>query len=250
MKRAQSILVLGATSAMAQDAVTRLAARGAALFLVGRDAHRLATVADDARSRGAALVHTRVLDLDDTGALAGLVADADLALGGLDAALIAHGVLGDTERCARDASLAEQILHTNLISAGAASLAVGAVFEQRRAGVLVVVTSVAGDRGRGSNFVYGAGKAGLQALLSGLRNRLFRAGVRVVDVRPGLVDSPMTAGLPMPRALVATPAQIGEVLVDALDGRTGDVVYAPAWWRLVMLGIRSLPEPLFKRLKL
>ncbi|OGQ10212.1 MAG: short-chain dehydrogenase [Deltaproteobacteria bacterium RBG_16_71_12] len=250
MKRARSILVLGATSAMAQDAIGRLAARGAALFLVGRDAAKLAAVADDARARGARTVHTRAQDLDETPALTALVADADATLGGLDAALVAHGVLGDNDKSARDAELAERILHTNLISAGAAVVALAALMEQRRAGALVVITSVAGDRGRGSNAVYGASKAGLQALLSGLRNQLFRAGVRVVDVRPGMVDSPMTAGLSMPRVLVATPAQIGGVLVDALDGRTGDIVYAPAWWRLVMLGIRAVPEPLFKRLKL
>jgi len=159
-------------------------------------------------------------------------------------------VLGDNDKSARDAELAERILHTNLISAGAAVVALAALMEQRRAGAPVVITSVAGVRRRGSNAVYGASKAGLQALLSGLRNQLFRAGVRVVDVRPGMVDSPMTAGLSMPRVLVATPAQIGGVLVDALDGRTGDIVYAPAWWRLVMLGIRAVPEPLFKRLKL
>ncbi len=250
MTRAQSVLVLGATSAMAQDAIGRLATRGAALYLVGRDAAKLATVADDARVRGAVAVHTRVQDLDQTDALPGLVADADRALGGCDAALVAHGVLGDNERSARDATLAERILHTNLVSAGAAAVALAATFEERRAGTLVVITSVAGDRGRGSNAVYGASKAGLQALLSGLRNQLFRAGVRVVDVRPGMVDSPMTAGRPMPRALVASAAQVGGVLVDALDGRTGDVVYAPAWWRLIMAGIRSVPEPLFKRLKL
>lgn len=250
MKRAQSILILGATSAMAQDAVTRLASRGAALFLVGRDAAKLATVADDARARGASAVHARQQDLDDTGALEPLIAEADRALGGLDAALLAHGVLGDNEKSAREPALAEQVLHTNLVSVGSAAVALGALFEGRQAGALVVITSVAGDRGRGSNAVYGASKAGLQALLSGLRNRLFRAGVRVVDVRPGLVDSPMTAGLPMPRALVRGPEVVGAVLVDALDGRTGDVVYAPGWWRFVMLGIRGLPEPVFKRLKL
>ncbi|MCC7112085.1 MAG: SDR family NAD(P)-dependent oxidoreductase [Deltaproteobacteria bacterium] len=250
MKRAQSILVLGATSAMAQDAVARLASRGAALFLVGRDAQKLAAVADDARARGAASVHTQQQDLDDTAALEPLIRQADHALGGLDAALVAHGMLGDNDKSARDAALAEQVLHTNFVSAGAASVSLATLFEGRRSGVLVVITSVAGDRGRGSNAVYGASKAGLQALLSGLRNRLFRAGVRVVDVRPGLVDSPMTAGLSMPRALVRGPEVVGAVLVDALDGKTGDIVYAPGWWRLVMLGIRGLPEPVFKRLKL
>jgi decaprenylphospho-beta-D-erythro-pentofuranosid-2-ulose 2-reductase len=250
MKRAQSILVLGATSAMAQEAIGRLAARGASLFLVGRDPSKLATLVEDARARGAASVASRALDLDDTDALPGLVATAAQALGSLDAALVAHGVLGDNDKSARDAGLAEQILHTNLVSGGAAAVAIASTMEQQGSGVLVVITSVAGDRGRGSNAVYGASKAGLQALLSGLRNRLFKSGVRVVDVRPGMVDSPMTAGLTMPRALVSTAAQVGEVLVDALDGRTGDIVYAPAWWRLVMLGIKSLPEPLFKRMKL
>ena len=120
--------------------------------------------------------------------------------------------------------------------------------EAQGSGCIAALSSVAGDRGRGSNLVYGAAKAGLTAFLSGLRNRLSGAGVRVVTVKPGFVDTPMTDHLPK-NPLYASPERVARDVVRAID--TGaDVVYTPWWWRFVMLAVRLIPERLFKRLSL
>jgi len=242
------VLVLGATSAMAQACARLWAARGAELFLVARKAERLAAVAADLSVRGAGRVETRTADLDVLAGHAALLAEAWAQLGSLDVVLIAHGLLADSEACERDAALAAQVLHTNFASA--ASLAQGAALrlaEQGR-GTLVAISSVAGDRGRQSNYAYGAAKGGLSIFLEGLRNRMFRRGVRVLTVKPGFVDSPMTAHLAK-NALFASAETVGRAVVRAVD-RGRDRLYVPGFWMPVMLLIRHLPEVLFKRLRL
>lgn len=240
MKR---VVVLGATSAIAQHVARLYARKGASLFLVARNAGRLAAVADDLRVRGATQVESAVFDLDDAAAHDRLLDAAESALGPADVVFVAHGVLGS-----RDAGPdeAEAILRTDL--AGPASLLLRAArrMEARRAGTLVALSSVAGDRGRAANPVYGAAKAGLTALLSALRQRLHPAGVSVVTVKPGFVDTPMTAHLP-PLPFAASPDRVARDIVRAVE-RGKDVVYTPAVWRLVMLVVRLLPEKLFKKL--
>lgn len=122
-------------------------------------------------------------------------------------------------------------------------------FEAQRLGTLAVISSVAGDRGRPSNYLYGTAKAAVSTFCEGLRARLFKVGVHVIDIRPGFVDTPMTQGLPLPGALVASPERVAQVMVRGIE-RKVDVLYAPGFWRLIMLIIRSLPRPLFKRLSL
>jgi decaprenylphospho-beta-D-erythro-pentofuranosid-2-ulose 2-reductase len=237
------VLVLGATSAIAQQVARLCAARGAELFLVARNQERLASVADDLRVRGAS-VETAVADLDDAGRHEDLLARA----APLDVVLLAHGVLGDPSETGRSAEAAEAVLRTDLV--GPVSLLTRAAqrLEAQGSGCIVALSSVAGDRGRGSNAVYGAAKAGLTAFLSGLRNRLAPAGVRVVTVKPGFVDTPMTGHLAK-NPLYASPERVARDLLRAID--TGaDVVYTPWWWRFVMLLVRLIPERLFKRLSL
>ncbi|MFL5313115.1 MAG: SDR family oxidoreductase [Myxococcales bacterium] len=238
------VLVLGATSAIAQQVARLYAVRGAALFLVARNEQRLRAVADDVRVRGAS-VETAVADLDDAGRHDALLDRA----APLDVVFLAHGVLGNPSRDAgRSAGAAEAVLRTDLL--GPVSLLTRAAqrLEAQGSGCIVALSSVAGDRGRASNLVYGAAKAGLTAFLSGLRNRLSRAGVRVVTVKPGFVDTPMTDHLPK-NLLYASPARVARDVVRAIE--TGaDVVYTPWWWRFVMLAVRLIPEKLFKRLSL
>jgi len=238
------VLILGATSAIAQEIGRAFAQRGASFFLVARNQERLRAVAEDLRTRGAAAVETALLDLDDRSGHAGLLERA----APLEVVLLAHGVLGDSRETERDPEAAVRVLQTNL--AGPVSLLTLAAqrMEAQRGGCIVALSSVAGDRGRGGNAVYGASKAGLSAFLSGLRNRLFRSGVRVVTVKPGLVDTPMTAHLPR-SPLYASPARVARDVVRAVE-RGGDVVYTPWYWRLVMLVIRLIPERIFKRLSL
>ncbi|WNG42523.1 SDR family oxidoreductase [Archangium minus] len=244
----KKVLVLGATSAIAQSTVRLLAARGAALYLVGRNAERLDAVAKDARTRGASKVETEALDLDDLAQHEALVERATVALGGLDGALLAHGILGNQEAAQRSFAEAEKVLRTNFLSAVSLLTPLANRFEAQKAGTLVVISSVAGDRGRQSNYVYGASKGALSVFLQGLRNRLARSGVAVVTVKPGFVDTPMTADVKK-NALFATPDKVARGIVRAADSRK-DEVYLPGFWSPIMFAIRSIPERVFKRMKL
>ncbi len=244
----KKVLVLGATSAIAQATVRLLAARGASLYLVGRNAERLEAVAKDARTRGAAKVESEAVDLDDLAQHEALVERAATALGGLDGALIAHGILGDQKVAERSFAETEKVLRTNFLSAVSLLTPLANRFEAQKAGTLVVISSVAGDRGRQSNYVYGASKGALSVFLQGLRNRLARSGVAVVTVKPGFVDTPMTADLKK-NALFASPEKVARGMLRAADKGRNEV-YLPGFWRLIMFIIRSIPEGVFKRMKL
>jgi len=242
------ILILGATSSMAIATARKLAARGATLYLVARSVSKLEAVACDLMTRGAAHVTTQVLDLDDTAAHAQMLAAASEAMGGIDLALIAHGVLGDQEAAQADYSVAEAILVTNFLSPVSLATWLGNYFEARKSGVLAVISSVAGDRGRKSNYVYGASKGALNIFLDGLRNRVDRAGVHVLTIRPGFVSTPMTAHLKQ-NALFAQPNQVAEGILKAIAARQ-DVVYLPKIWRPIMFLIRNIPGAIFKKMNM
>lgn len=246
MKR---IVVFGATSAIAQACARIWAGRHDALFLVGRNAERLEAVAGDLEVRGAPKVEFLAHDLADLEAHERLVGRADEALGGIDVALVAHGVLGDQMLLREDISLAVESIHVNFVSAASLLSHLANLMEKRKGGTIAVISSVAGDRGRQSNYVYGAAKAGLSAFASGLRNRLQKSGVSVVTIKPGFVDTPMTAHISKKGPLFAHPDAVGRAIVRAIDRRK-DVVYVPGFWRPIMWVIRSIPERIFKRLSL
>lgn len=243
----QRTIVFGATAAMARALVRRLAGRGAELVLVGRNAARLADVAADARLRGASAVHVEVADLDDVAGHEALVARCFAALPAT-AVVLVQGALAASDACEADPALAGRMLQSNLV--GPALLAQRAALQlaARGGGVLVGVSSVAGDRGRQSNYAYGAAKGGFSIFLAGLRNRLFRRGVHVVTVKPGFVDSPMTAAIPK-NALFVGPDAVAQAIERAV-ARRADVAYVPGFWRGIMLVIRHVPEAIFKRLSL
>lgn len=242
------VVIFGATSAMAQETARLLAARGADLFLVGRNAERLDAVAADVRVRGAATVTTAVADLDDAERHHELVDRAVGALGRIDAVLVAQGILADSDACDSDRTLAARVLVTNFLAPALLCEVVAARLAAQGAGTLVAISSVAGDRGRQSNYVYGAAKGGLSTYLEGLRNRLFRRGVHVVTVKPGFVDTPMTQHVPK-NALFAPPVAVARAILRAIERRR-DVIYVPGFWRAIMLAIRHVPELVFKRLSL
>jgi decaprenylphospho-beta-D-erythro-pentofuranosid-2-ulose 2-reductase len=242
------VLILGATSAIAQETARLFAAAGDKLFLVARNPERLEAVVHDLKTRGAVQVESLRVDLARTEDHASLIERAQTALGGLDVALIAHGTLGDQKASERDWELAERELRTNFLSAASLLTHLGNRFEAQRGGTIAVISSVAGDRGRQSNYVYGSAKAALSTFAAGLRNRLFKAGVHVVTVKPGFVDTPMTAHLPK-NALFVGPDKIARGIVRAIE-RKRDVVYLPWFWRWILLVIRSVPERVFKRLSL
>jgi decaprenylphospho-beta-D-erythro-pentofuranosid-2-ulose 2-reductase len=242
------VLVVGATSAIAAETARAYAAYGARLFLTGRNPDRLQAVAADLRVRGAGAVETAVLDVTDHRRCEEVVDVAWAAFGGLDVALVAHGVLPDQARCQASTADALASLDVNFLSAVAVLTPLANRFEAARGGCLAVITSVAGDRGRQSNYVYGAAKGGLDRFLEGLRNRLYHAGVAVVTLKPGFVDTPMTAALKR-GPLFASARRAGRAVHRAIERRR-DVAYIPWFWRPIMCVIRAAPEFVFKRLRL
>jgi decaprenylphospho-beta-D-erythro-pentofuranosid-2-ulose 2-reductase len=240
------MLIVGATSAIGHEAAKCFASEGTEFFLIGRTAEKLEAVAQDLKVRGAKRVETCLLDLADLERHQELIDTAIATLGGLDTVLISHGTLGDQEKCQQSVKETLKEFTTNCTSVISLLTILGNYFEQERRGCIAVVTSVAGDRGRRSNYVYGTTKGAVSLFLQGLRSRLYKAGVTVVTIKPGLVDTPMTAALKK-GPLFASPRTVGEGVYKAIKQRK-DVVYSPWYWRYIMLIVKSLPEKVFKRL--
>ncbi|HTH53816.1 MAG TPA: SDR family oxidoreductase [Edaphobacter sp.] len=242
------ILVLGATSGIAEATCRIWASRGASLFLVARNPEKLAAVASDLRARGAAFVDTAVADLDDTNSHPALLGHAVNSLGGLDVAYLAHGILGDQTKAEQDFNTTAHILHTNFMAPVSLLTWLANFFVQRRTGVIAVLSSVAGDRGRKSNYVYGSSKAGLSAFLDGLRNRVDREGVTILTIKPGPTKTAMTAGMKGSEKFADVNA-VAKSIVAAIDKRV-DTLYVPFQWQPIMFVIRHIPERVFKKLNL
>jgi decaprenylphospho-beta-D-erythro-pentofuranosid-2-ulose 2-reductase len=242
------VVIVGAGSALAHEAAKMFARDGADIFLVGRSADKLAMVADDLKVRGAKNVETFVLDLNEMDRHEELLQQVIASFGGMDALLVAHGTLGDQKQC--ELSIAEtlQELNTNAISVISLLTISANYFEQHKRGCIAVISSVAGDRGRASNYVYGTAKAAVSTFLQGLRGRLAKSGVAVVTIKPGTVSTPMTAHMKQ-GLLFAQPNVVGVGIYEAMKKRK-DVVYLPGYWQVIMFVIKSIPESIFKRLPL
>jgi short-subunit dehydrogenase len=244
----RKILVLGATSGIAEATCRIWASQGASLFLVARNAEKLAAVAADLKVRGASYVDTAVADLDDTDKHPALLAHAVNSLTGMDIAYLAHGILGDQLHAEQDFNTAAQILHTNFMAPVSLLTWLANYCVQRHSGTLAVISSVAGDRGRKSNYLYGSSKAGLSAFLGGLRNRVDREGVTVLAIKPGPTRTAMTAGMPKSEKF-ADVDSVAESIVKAIDKKQ-DTLYVPFQWQPIMFIIRNIPERVFKKLNL
>jgi len=244
----RKILVLGATSGIAEATCRIWASQGASLFLVARNAEKLAAVAADLKTRGASYVDTAVADLDDTDQHPDLLAHAINSLTGMDIAYLAYGILGDQTEAERDFNTAAQILHTNFVAPVSLLTWLANFCVQRHSGTLAVISSVAGDRGRKSNYLYGSSKAGLSAFLGGLRNRVDREGVTVLTIKPGPTKTAMTANMPKSEKF-ADPESVAESIVSAIDKRK-HILYVPFQWQPIMFIIRNIPERIFKKLNL
>ncbi len=243
------ILILGATSAIAQSVARLYAESGARMFLVARDPSRLDSVADDLRVRGALAVDCLAADLTEHDRHPEIVAAAFDALSGLDTVLVAHGVLPDQAGCQESVADTMVSMDINFLSVVSLLTPIANRLEENKRGTIAVISSVAGDRGRQSNYVYGAAKSGLDTFLQGLRNRLSKADVNVLTIKPGFVDTPMTAHITERGLLWAQPEDVAEGIVRAIDQQK-DVIYLPRFWALIMLIIRSIPERIFKKLSL
>ena len=239
-------LIIGATSSIAQETARLLATEGASFFLTARNPERLQAVADDLGCRGAAFAHTTVMDAMDFERHEEGVETAFETLGGVDLAIIAHGLLPDQNACQESHEEIRKTYEVNTLSVFSLLTHIARRMEAVQGGTILVISSVAGDRGRPSNYVYGSSKAALDAFLQGLRSRLDSLGVRVITVKPGFVDTPMTQHMKK-GFLWAEPEQIASGIVRAVRG-SRDVVYLPWFWRWIMLVVRLIPERIFKKL--
>jgi short-subunit dehydrogenase len=218
------------------------------MMLWGRSPERLEAIASDLKVRSVPEVKTRAFDFNELSAHKAAFDDSVQQLGEIDLAIIAHGTLGDQKSCERDFNQTMAELNSNCVSTLSFLTMIANYFEPRKSGCIVAISSVAGDRGRQSNYVYGTAKAAVTTFLQGLRNRLNKSNVRVITVKPGFVDTPMTSHV-RKKFLFASPEKVADDVVDAMSyGRP--VVYTPWFWRYIMGMIRLIPEPIFCRLRL
>jgi decaprenylphospho-beta-D-erythro-pentofuranosid-2-ulose 2-reductase len=244
----KKVLIIGATSTIAQEVSKCFATDSAWLFLVGRSQEKLTVIAEDLLIRGAGKVESLSLDLDNPESHAELVSTATKALGALDIVLIAYGTLPNQKACQQHVGTTLKEFTTNCTSAVSLLTHLANYFEEQHGGCIAVITSVAGDRGRQSNYVYGAAKGALSIFLQGMRNRLSKKGVNVLTIKPGFVDTPMTAGVPK-NFLFADPAVVGKRIFKAIMNGE-EILYVPWFWRWIMLIIKGIPESIFKKLQL
>lgn len=243
-----NILIFGATSGIAREIGRLYAERGDALYLFARGGDELDAIASDFRIRGAESVMVAVLDVLEMGAHKAALDIAVDNIGNIDVAIVAHGTLPDQRQCERDFDLAEREIRINAVGTVSLLSHLANLMEAHKSGTIAVITSVAGERGRQSNYVYGSAKAMVSVFCQGLRNRLFKSGVYVVELRPGFVDTPMTAAFDK-GALWASPRRVARDIVRAVDSRKC-IVYTPWFWRIIMWVICRIPESIFRRLTL
>lgn len=241
-------VVVGATRGMGRALARRLAERGASLYLLGRNAEELEASARDLEARGAARpVATALLELGRTEGFSAALAGADRALGGFDTVVITAGDFASQDELAGSPERLARLLHVNFTATAVFCQMAAEQLAARGGGTLCAFSSVAGDRPRRSNYLYGASKAGLSAFLEGLGLAYGNRGVKVICVRPGFVRTGMTAGLPAP-PFAGEPDPVSRIVLRAMDqGRP--VAYAPPIWRWVMLVIRALPRAVMRRLR-
>ena len=243
-----NIIILGATSFIAKEAAKLFASHGSQFMLIGRDLDKLKIVRDDLLVRGALSVHIEAMDLTDKSLHKEILHKSVAALGTIDNAFIAYGSLPDQKECEGDYEKTLAEINVNYLSVISLLTMIGNYFAERKMGQISVITSVAGDRGRMSNYVYGSAKGGLAIFLQGLRNRLYHHGVNVLTIKPGFVSTPMTSHLNK-NFLFADPSRIAHGIVEAMKHKKTEV-YLPWFWKYIMFIIRFIPESIFKKLRL
>lgn len=242
-------IVVGPTSAIAESVCRIWAARGYKLFLVGRDLAKLNAVKADLMVRGAETVETFQMDVTEFQKHSECMKIAAEKMGRIDGILIAHGTLPDQKACEASFDVSLKEIEVNGLSVVSLCTLAANYFEDQKQGDIAVISSVAGDRGRQSNYVYGAAKGMVSIYLQGLRNRLAKSGVHVTTIKPGFVDTPMTAEIEKGGPLWATAEQVAKGIVKAVD-KQANVVYLPFFWQAIMLVIKCIPEFIFKKLSL
>ncbi|UZQ53369.1 SDR family oxidoreductase [Trichothermofontia sichuanensis B231] len=244
----KTVLIIGATSSIAKAIAVQLAQQGKALHLAGRDAEEVERTAQDLAIRYQAPVSWSQFEATAYHTHVDFFEKAIAQMGQLEGVIVSLGELGDQVQAQADFSQAQRIIESNYTGVVSILTPVANYLEQQRQGYIIGISSVAGDRGRQSNYIYGSAKGALSLFLQGLRSRLAKVGVQVLTVKPGFVDTKMTFGK-SGMFLVAQPEQVAKAILRARDRRK-NIVYVPWFWFWIMVIIRSIPEPLFKKLKL
>jgi decaprenylphospho-beta-D-erythro-pentofuranosid-2-ulose 2-reductase len=248
----RKICIIGATSAMAEQTARLLAQRGDALVLIARDSEKLGTIGTDLKARGASHVSNIVQDFAHLTDPSALLMQASTAMDGLDGVLIFHGFLGEQSKASTQIEHVRNILSINFNSPIEIAIAAAQLLEKstHEKPILLAIGSVAGDRGRASNFAYGAAKGGLAIAFQGMAQSFAQKGLaaRAVIVKAGFTDTPMTADIKKGGPLWASAQDVAAVIVRSMD-KGGPIVYAPFFWRWIMLIIRALPTPIMNKLK-
>jgi short-subunit dehydrogenase len=243
-------VIVGATSEIGRHVAYELARAHGSVIIAARSPEELAVLTSDLALRTAANVMpihweaTSSVQHDD------FLKNCLAAVGEIEGIVVCHGFLAEQRQAERDWTLSQKTIDINFTSSVALLNVFASYFESRSRGYICGISSVAGDRGRQSNYLYGAAKAAFSTYLDGLRNRLFRHGISVITVKPGFVDTSMTWGMLNPDSwLVASPERVARDVAVAIRKRK-NVVYSPRKWKWIMLIIRLIPEWLFKRLRL
>ena len=245
-----NVLVIGATSTIAESIARLFAKESACLYLLARNPTRLEAVRGDLLARGARRVETERFDALLLETFEGVLESAWNALGSIDVAIVCYGTLTDQDNADSSQTYAAREFILNGASVALLMTALGAHFAVQGHGALVVLGSVAGDRGRASNYLYGAAKSAVAACAEGLRAKLFKKGVSVLTVKPGFVRTAMTADLVLPELLVASADRVARDIHRAIKQKKSGVLYTPWFWRWIMLVIRLIPSAIFNRLSL
>jgi short-subunit dehydrogenase len=246
----KKVLIIGGTSAIARATALNFAKDGADLYLADIKLSRLEEVQKDiqALSQGAN-ISIGEFPLADINIHKSLFDAALSELGEIDAVLIAHGTLPDQEKIQNDNLAVTEQININFTSVVSLATVAAAYFEEKGSGCIAAISSVAGDRGRQSNYVYGAAKGGISLFMQGMRNRFAKKNIAVVTIKPGFVDTPMTANMPK-NPLYSSPETVGKAIFEAMKKGSKDIAYIPGFWRLIMIIIRMIPESIFKKLSL
>lgn len=242
-----NVVIIGATSEIAREVARIYAAKAANFMLVGRDHARITAMCADLQARGAGACHAVQADLLQIEGHDQLVATCASALGKIDVVLIAHGALPNQAECDADVDQALRVFDLNAKSCISVLHRMVNVLRQQGSGAAVVLSSVAGERGRRSNYSYGAAKAAVTSYASGLRAMAAADGVQVLTVKPGLIDTVMTAHMPRSPLFVG-PSRVATSIVRAIEAGK-HVIYTPWFWRPIMAIVRSIPEGMFMKIK-
>lgn len=246
----KTVVVVGALSSVARAVADQFARQGFSILLAGRDVEELRRIAKDLTIRHEVPCHVRFFDALDNAGHSSFLDQCSESFGNLPGGIVyCAGYMADQQLAQMDTAAMRRTMEVNLLGAISILEKFAAAFEKHGSGFIAAISSVAGERGRKSNYIYGAAKAGLTAYLSGLRNRLYTANVQVTTILPGFIDTAMTFGLPLPGPLVASPEGAGKVIVKAIL-RGANTVYVPFFWRWIMLIIRNIPEWQFKKMSI